>query len=306
MEFPDRDVALTWVGRTVVDRDGAEIGACTAVFTDDATQLTEWVCSELAGAAVFIPAVGAAESSGKVQVAVSRADVVHAPSVGDAQHISADEEAALYRHYGIPHSRDASPTLLPTGDVEPPAQGVASDAAAPEVVAEPVAAPAAAEPVAAPAAAEPVAAPAVLEDAVPRTQPASDAGRGQSGESAPPAGGGRRMGPAVAGLAGVGLALGVVLRARRLRRRRPPTRTERLAERGRAASIALSARTGQIAASAAPLLETTRQVVRRRAWAGAVAGGVPAAAALAVAAVRRRRGPATSRTTDQDGGQPGG
>jgi hypothetical protein len=285
MDFPDRDVALAWVGRTLVDRDGVEIGACTAVFADDATQLPEWVCSELGGAAVFIPAVGAAESSGQVQVAVSRADVAEAPSVGDAQHISAEEEAALYRHYGIPHSRDASPTLLPTGDVEPPAQSVASDAAAPEVVATP----AAVEPVAAPAvAAEPVAAPAVAEDAVPRTQPTSDAGQGPPGESAPPAGGRRRIGPAVAGLAAVGLALGVALRARRLRRRRPPTRTERLIERGRAASVALSARTGQIAASAAPLLETTKQVVRRRARAGAVAGAVPAAAALAVAAVRRR------------------
>src|SRR5918994_2009569 len=80
MDFPDRDVAMAWVGRTVVDRDGAEIGACTAVFSDDATQLTEWVCSELAGAAVFIPAVGAAESAGQVQVAVSRADVAAAPA----------------------------------------------------------------------------------------------------------------------------------------------------------------------------------------------------------------------------------
>jgi hypothetical protein len=142
--------------------------------------------------------------------------------------------------------------------------------------------------VATPAATEPVAAPATAEDAVPRTQSASEAGQGQPGELAPPAGRGRRIGPAAAALAGVGLALGVALRTRQLRRRRPPTRTERLAERGRAASAALSARTGQIAASAAPLLETTKQVLRRRARAGAVAAGVPAAAALAVAAVRRR------------------
>ena len=222
-------MALAWVGRTLVDRDGAEIGACTAVFSDDATQLTEWVCSELGGAAVFIPAVGPAESSGQMQVAVSRADVTEAPSVGDAQHISAEEEAALYRHYRIPHSRAASPTLLPTGDVEPPAHGVGSDAAAPDGVATPAAAElvaepaAAAEPVAEPAAAaEPVAAPAVAEDAAPRTPPASDTGQGQPGESAPPAGGRRRIGPAVGGLAGVGLALGVALRARRLRRQRPP------------------------------------------------------------------------------------
>ena len=122
MDFPDRDVALAWVGRTLVDRDGAEIGACTAVFSDDATQLTEWVCSEFAGAAVLIPAVGAAESSGTVQVAVRRADVPEAPSVGDAQHISADEEAALYRHYGIPHSlarRATAPDPISVQDETP-------------------------------------------------------------------------------------------------------------------------------------------------------------------------------------------
>ena len=144
MDFPDRELALAWVGRTLVDRDGAEIGTCTAVFHDDATQTTEWLCSEVAGVAVFIPAVDAAELRENVQVAVSRVDVATAPSVGDTHHVSADEEAALYRHYGIPHSRDASPTVLPTDEAGQPTNGVASDAAAKEGVGTP----AAAEPVA--------------------------------------------------------------------------------------------------------------------------------------------------------------
>ena len=40
MEFPDRDVAEAWLGRTLVDRDGVQIGACTAVLFDDATRVT--------------------------------------------------------------------------------------------------------------------------------------------------------------------------------------------------------------------------------------------------------------------------
>jgi len=100
MNFPDRAVALEWVGRTIVDRDGVEIGSCTDVFLDDATQVTEWVCSEVAGVPVFIPAVGAVELSGNVQVVVSRADIAAAPPFGGAEHISGDEEVALYRHYG--------------------------------------------------------------------------------------------------------------------------------------------------------------------------------------------------------------
>ena len=123
MTLPDRDVAVAWVGRTVVDRDGTEIGACTAVYADDATELAEWVCSELAGVAVLLPAVGAAESDGQVRVLVSRADIAGAPAVDAERHVSAEEEQALYRHYGIPFSREASPSVLPTDEPDPAAAG---------------------------------------------------------------------------------------------------------------------------------------------------------------------------------------
>jgi hypothetical protein len=274
MEFPEREVALAWVGRTLVDRDGAEIGSCTAVFADDATRVTEWVCSEVDGAAVLIPAVGAVESGGQVHVAVSRADVANAPTVGGTEHISDDEEAALYRHYEIPHSREASSSLLPTGEQQPAAEeapsGAEEDLAGPASSlpqpAERTPAPTAADPDGGSTAPEPATAPAVLD-----LQPAPDAGDGPSAPAAP---GRRRVLPVVGGLAGVGMAVGVVLGIGRLRRRRPPTRTERILARGRAASNALSAGTGR--------------VVRRRGRAGAVAGALPAAA-LTLRTLRRRR-----------------
>jgi hypothetical protein len=261
MEFPEREVALVWVGKTLVDRDGVEIGACTAVFTDDATRLTEWVCSEVEGTAVFIPAVGATESGGAVQVAVSRDDVANAPTVGGAEHISGDEEAALYRHYGIPHSREASSGLLPTGEPQPVMEEVTSGAE--EDLAEPASTLpqlGLAEPAATPAAAEP-----------------------DGGSSA------ERALPVAVALAGVGIAVGVVLRVRRIRRRRPPTRTERILARGRAAAGAVSSGADRITASAAPLLETTRRVVPLRGRAVAVAGALPVAAAIMVPILRRRR-----------------
>ena len=245
MEFPEREVALAWVGRTLVDRDGAEIGACTAVFTDDATRLTEWVCSEVEGTAVFIPAVGATESGGDVQVAVSRDDVANAPTVGGAERISDDEEAALYRHYGIPHSRETSPSLLPTGEPQPAAEEIPSDAE--EDLAEPT------SPLPQSTPGEPALTPAAEPDDGSRT---------------------RRAKPVAGALAGVAMAVGVLLGLRRIRRRRPPTRTERILARGRAASNALSAGTGR--------------VVRRRGRAGAVAGALPAAA-LTLRTLRRRR-----------------
>jgi hypothetical protein len=122
--LPERGRAQDWVGRTVVDRDGAEIGVCRAVLTDDGTGLPEWLYADIAGRTVIVPLVDAAEIGERVQVAVSRVDVGTAPPpTGDTQHLSQGEEAALYQHYGIEYSRAASDTLLPA-DV---ASGVATE-----------------------------------------------------------------------------------------------------------------------------------------------------------------------------------
>lgn len=116
MALPERERAAGWVGQTVIDRDGTEIGSCTAVFADDATGLTEWISVGFEGRSVVIPVVDAAERGGRVQVAVARADVASAPSVDDGQHVFGDEEVALYQHYGIDYSRAASDTMLPASE----------------------------------------------------------------------------------------------------------------------------------------------------------------------------------------------
>lgn len=261
MALPDRDVAVHWVGRTVVDRDGAEIGACTAVFADDATSRPEWVCAELGGLSVFVPVVDAVESSGRVRVAVSRADVAGAPPVGDAQRLSEDEEAALYRHYGIESSRAASESLLPESAASPSA-GFPTHAAA--------------------ATAERVTAPAGADEAVVGDQPDSQVVVSQFGEPASPKRGQRRLVLLAGVLGGLAAILGAVA-VRRLRTRRPATRSERITKRVRGASTVLTARGGQLAASAAPLLDTSKQVVWRGAQVGAAAAGDAAASAVPVA-----------------------
>jgi hypothetical protein len=118
MALPDRDVAMTWGGKMLVDRDGAEIGRVRQMYTDDATGRPEWATAVLGGSTLFVPLLDATESDGRVRLTVRRDDVVRAPSVGDVQHISEDEEAMLYRHYGIAYSRDASKTLLPAAVAE--------------------------------------------------------------------------------------------------------------------------------------------------------------------------------------------
>ncbi|WP_448611556.1 hypothetical protein [Geodermatophilus sp. URMC 60] len=115
MGLPARDEAREWIGWIVVDREGTELGACTAVLADESTGRPEWVYVEVEGASAVVPALDADGSEGRVSVAVTRAQVTAAPSVGGARELSTAQEADLYRHYGIEASSESSETLLPAG-----------------------------------------------------------------------------------------------------------------------------------------------------------------------------------------------
>ncbi|TFV63005.1 hypothetical protein E4P41_05675, partial [Geodermatophilus sp. DF01-2] len=119
MTLPDRDAARDWIGRTVVDRDGAEIGVCAALLADEVTGLPEWMYAERDGETVVVPLLDATDSGGRVQVTVTRADVDGAPRFGPSRELSRDQEGALYRHYGIEYSTATSDSLLPVAEAEP-------------------------------------------------------------------------------------------------------------------------------------------------------------------------------------------
>ena len=59
MTLPDRDAARDWIGRTVIDRDGAEIGVCAALLADEATGLPEWMYAERGEETVVVPLLDA-------------------------------------------------------------------------------------------------------------------------------------------------------------------------------------------------------------------------------------------------------
>jgi hypothetical protein len=122
MGLPARDEARNWVGWTVVDREGAEVGACTAVLADESTGLPEWMYVEVDGASAVVPAVDADGSEGRITVTVTRAQVSGAPSVGGRE-LTQAQEADLYRHYGIDASREASESLLPAAATDTAAAG---------------------------------------------------------------------------------------------------------------------------------------------------------------------------------------
>ena len=133
MTLPDRDAARDWVGKAVVDRDGAEIGVCTALLADEATGLPEWMYAERDEATVVVPLLDATESGDRVQVRVTRADVDGAPRFGPTRELSQEQEATLYQHYGIEYSTTTSDSLLPAAEAEPteaaPTEAASTEAA---------------------------------------------------------------------------------------------------------------------------------------------------------------------------------
>ena len=131
MTLPAKHGAKDWVGRTVVDRKGADIGVCAALLTDTATGVPEWMFVERGDVTLVVPLLDATESGGRVHVTVTRAYADGAPRFGPTHELSRDQEAALYRHYGIEYSTATSESVLPA-DAHPadPENAVSSPAAA--------------------------------------------------------------------------------------------------------------------------------------------------------------------------------
>ncbi len=74
----DQSEAMGWIGKTVVDRDGGEVGPCTTVLFDDAGR-PEWLGVDHAGVRRKLPADGATTENGKVRVDLDRGQVMEAP-----------------------------------------------------------------------------------------------------------------------------------------------------------------------------------------------------------------------------------
>ncbi len=136
MTLPERESVTDWIGKTVVDRDGGEIGTVTHLLADEATGAPEWLYADHAGATVVVPLVGATEDGGRVQVAVDRGLVDGAPRYGESRELTTDQEDALYRHYGIEATTDTSETLLPVEGAEPTAPAVTEPAPLPPTLDE--------------------------------------------------------------------------------------------------------------------------------------------------------------------------
>jgi len=121
MPAPTIETAQAWQGRIMVDPAGDKLGTIDAIYLDDETGQPEWatVASGLFSAkAAFVPLAQAQATGDNVQVPYDKQQVTDAPSMEADGQLSQDDEAALYRHYGLDYSEHRSDSGLPAGTAD--------------------------------------------------------------------------------------------------------------------------------------------------------------------------------------------
>ncbi len=111
-----------WYDRNVVGPDNEKIGKVADIYLDNETGQPEWaaVKTGLFGNRVsFVPLAGARLQGDDVVVAYDKETVKASPNADADGQLSQEEEAALYRHYGLGYSEAASSTGLPEGGPPP-------------------------------------------------------------------------------------------------------------------------------------------------------------------------------------------
>lgn len=111
--------ATEWRGHTMVDVNGDKIGDIQEIYLDVETERPEWALVNtgfLGTRSTFVPLQGATKDNDEVRVPHDKAHVKDAPSIDADQQLSQEQEAELYRYYGLDHTEVRSGTGLPEGE----------------------------------------------------------------------------------------------------------------------------------------------------------------------------------------------
>jgi uncharacterized protein (TIGR02271 family) len=116
---PTESAVAEWRGSTAVDSDGQKIGTIEEIYMDADTGRPEWLAVKtgMFGSKVsFVPIAEASASNGDVRVPYDKQQVKDAPNAEADGELSQQEEASLYRHYGLPEGDGLRDTSGPTSD----------------------------------------------------------------------------------------------------------------------------------------------------------------------------------------------
>jgi len=107
-----------WIGHDLIDETGHKIGRIEEVYTDQETNKPEWLAvttGMFGNRTSFVPLQGVTSSEDCLVSPWDKAKVKDAPNAEADGHLSQEEEAALYRHYGLQYSERRSDSGLPDG-----------------------------------------------------------------------------------------------------------------------------------------------------------------------------------------------
>ena len=107
-----------WEGQTLKDRNGDKIGKVDSLYVDQETDKPEWalVNTGLFGSkSSFVPLAGASAHGDDVVVQVDASQVKDAPKMDPDDELSEQQEAELFRHYGVDYTTEGSVTATGNG-----------------------------------------------------------------------------------------------------------------------------------------------------------------------------------------------
>ncbi|QYC44132.1 Stress response protein YsnF [Nonomuraea coxensis DSM 45129] len=119
----------------LVGSDGQSIGQVGQVYLNDRTGDPEWVTVRTGMFGMketFVPLAGSHRSGDEIRVPFDKDKIKDAPNIDVDGHLSIEEEARLYRHYGLqPPSVPAQRSMSPTGEGRTTTEGRAGDVPGP-------------------------------------------------------------------------------------------------------------------------------------------------------------------------------
>ncbi|MEY9215121.1 YsnF/AvaK domain-containing protein [Thermobifida halotolerans] len=92
------------VGHRLIDQDGNNVGKIGQVYRDDQTHQPTWVTVQtgmFGNQESFVPLAGAEVTDQDLRVPFSKSLIKDSPRFGVGGHLSPEQEAELYRHYGV-------------------------------------------------------------------------------------------------------------------------------------------------------------------------------------------------------------
>jgi uncharacterized protein (TIGR02271 family) len=117
----EREQVLESRGSNLLAEDGSKLGTIVDFYLDKETEVPEWalVKSGLLGSSNnFVPLKEASTEGSDILVPYSKDHVKNAPSMDADGELSRQEEAELYRHYGLDYSEQSSDSGLPEGHAD--------------------------------------------------------------------------------------------------------------------------------------------------------------------------------------------